>query len=323
MRIFIAGATGTLGRPTVRLMQERGHHVVGLTRSDARRHLIEQFGAHAVVGDALDPQRLASLVIDARPDVIVHLLTALPPSGAMRAKDLRQTNRLRVAGTAHLVAAAIAAGVERFVAESFVGVYGAARFAWPVDEIAAATTPLPTGQMREATIALRSLEQQLLQARTARHMDATALRFGFLYGPGVPTTDDLIAQAKRGQVIVPGIGGATAFVHVDDAVAAIVRVVEGGAPSPAYNIVDDEPVGLATAMERFGRASGVTRVRRVPGWLARLAAPALADLAAADLRVSNARARRELGWVPRFGTIEAGYADLLRDSPIRPVSSVA
>jgi nucleoside-diphosphate-sugar epimerase len=322
MRIFIAGATGTLGRPTVRMLQERGHDVIGLTRSAHRRHLLEDVGARAVVGDALDPQRLTSLVTDARPDVVVHLLTALPVSGALRARDLRQTNRLRVAGTAHLIAAAIAAGAERLVAESFVGVYGAARFPHRADEVAAATAPLPDGHLREAAIALRSLEQQVLRARSARHMDATALRFGLLYGPGVPLTDDLVAQARRGHVIVPGVGGTSAFVHVDDAVAAIGRAVERGAPSPAYNIVDDEPMGLATALERFAYAAGA-RTRRVPAWLARLAAPAIVDLAAAELRVSNARARRELGWAPRFASIEAGFDQLLRGSSVSPVSSVA
>src|SRR5262245_5039098 len=124
MRIFVAGATGTLGRPTVRSLVLRGHDVVGLTRTEDGARRIHAVGARAVVGNALDPERLKTLVVDARPEVVVHLLTALPAGGALRKRQLRPTNELRTAGTAHLIAASVAAAARRIVAESFVGVYG-------------------------------------------------------------------------------------------------------------------------------------------------------------------------------------------------------
>ena len=124
MRIFIAGATGTLGRPVVRLLRSRGHEVVGLTRSPERARALDTLGVHAVVGDALDRDAVSALVAAARPDRVLHLLTALPPGGPTRKRHLTSTNELRIRGTANLIHAAMEAGAARLVAESFVGVYG-------------------------------------------------------------------------------------------------------------------------------------------------------------------------------------------------------
>src|SRR5258706_9118754 len=124
MRIFIAGAGGTLGRPVVRLRRALGHELIGLTRLETRRHTLEEQGVHAVIGDALDAAQLRSLVVDTRPEAVVHLLTALPPGGPTRPLQLRPTNQLRTKGTENLIRAAIAAGARRPVAESFVSIYG-------------------------------------------------------------------------------------------------------------------------------------------------------------------------------------------------------
>src|SRR5262245_61640474 len=124
MRVFVAGASGTLGIPVLRQLAARGHDVVGMTRSDSKRAMIEQFGARAVVADALDARALAQTVREAAPTHVLHLLSALPKNGPMRAADVAATNRLRIDGTANLLQAAIAAGAERLVGESFVAVYG-------------------------------------------------------------------------------------------------------------------------------------------------------------------------------------------------------
>src|SRR3954470_12075003 len=124
MRVFVAGATGALGIPVLRQLAARGHDVVGMTRSRSKRALIEQFGARAVVADALDSQALAQAVREAAPAHVLHLLTALPKNGPLRATDVAATNQLRIVGTANLLQAAIAAGATRLVGESFVMVYG-------------------------------------------------------------------------------------------------------------------------------------------------------------------------------------------------------
>jgi nucleoside-diphosphate-sugar epimerase len=131
MRVFIAGATGTLGRPVVRALVSRGHQVVGLTRTDEGARRIQATGAKAVIGNALDAERMKKLVVEARPDVVVHLLTAIPPAGVMRKNQLRPTNELRVTGTANLIGASMAAGARRLVAESFVGIYAGGNFSRP------------------------------------------------------------------------------------------------------------------------------------------------------------------------------------------------
>ena len=311
MRIFVAGATGTLGRPVVRLLLAGGHEVIGLSRTEQGRAAIERQGAAGVVGNALDLTGLTRLVTDARPDQVVHLLTALPPAGALRARHLRPTNALRREGTANLLHAAIQGGATRLVAESFVGVYGDAHFATPVREDA----PLPDagrGALREATLALRSMEHQLQTARHTHEIDAVVLRIGLLYGPDVPATEQMMAQAQRGQLFSPPDStGVASFVHIADAAAAIVAAVEARSPSFVYNVADDRPRSFARFMALVSRAAGASPPRQVPLWLIRLAAPVAAEFASKELPLSNARARRELGWTPGFATIEDGLSQLV------------
>lgn len=312
MKIFVAGATGTLGRPVVRLLLSHGHEVVGLTRSQEGRGVLEQMGAHAIVGNALDAAALRSAVMTIRPQQVVHLLTALPPGGPLRARQLRPTNTLRITATANLLRAAIDAGAERLVAESFVGVYGST----PGISPASADDPLPPvsgGPFRETVMALRSLEDQLRTARARGQIQTVALRIGFLYGRDVPSTRLLIDQARAGRLFaprhMPGIGP---FVHISDAAAGIVAAIEQPGPSAVYNIVDDEPVPLSAFLTAMTRALGTRPPRHVPAWLVRLAAPVMAELGSARLVLSNAKARRELGWSLRFPTVREGLADLAR-----------
>jgi nucleoside-diphosphate-sugar epimerase len=312
MRVFVAGATGTLGRPTVRLLIAHGHEVVGLTRSHDGRRTIEAMGARGLVGDVLDREGLRSLLMTVRPDQVVHLLTALPPAGALRASQLRPTNDLRTRGTANLLRAAIDAGGQRLVAESFVGVYGSVAVAHPVTE----DEPLPPGGgggFREAVIALRSLEDQLRAARTTHQIDTVALRIGFLYGPDVPSTRLLVKEARAGRLFAPrAVTGIGPFVHIDDATAAIVAAIERQSPSFVYNVVDDEPLALTTFLTLLTRAIEARPPRHLPSWLVSLAAPLVAELGAARLVLSNVKAKRELGWSLRYPTVRAGLADLAR-----------
>lgn len=310
MRIFVAGATGTLGRPLVHRLVGRGHVVVGLTRFESNRRALESSGARAAIGNALDRVAVVRHVAEARPEVVVQLLTALPPSGAPRRKDLERTNRVRTTGNAHLIEAAVAAGSRRLVAESFVGIYGAARFASPANE----DVPLPEAgrtAFAGAALALREMERQLASA--ADGLETVALRIGLLYGPGVPSTERWIADARRGRLLAPsGLGGVAPFVHIDDAADALVAAIEHPAASRVYNIVDDEAVDMSSMLERLSVAIGARPPRHVPGWLIRLLMPVLAELGSAELRLSNEKAAREFGWRPRHPTVESGLATLAR-----------
>jgi 2-alkyl-3-oxoalkanoate reductase len=313
MRIFIAGATGTLGRPVVRALVARGHDVVGLTRTEAGARRIESMGAQAVVGDALDADRLRSVVVDARPEQVVHLLTALPPAGVLRKGQLEPTNQLRITGTANLLTAAAAAGARRLVAESFIGVYGPGEFERPATEDDA-LAPIGRGAFADAILALRSLEEQLGMARATRAIETVALRFGLLYGSEVPSTQAMIAQARAGRLFIPrGMSGVASFVHNDDAAGAVVAAIEHRAPSLVYNVADDEPMMLRDFMARLAAAVSAPPPRTIPSWIVRLLAPVIAEMGAAKLPLSNARAKRELGWAPRYPSVRMGLAELQRE----------
>ena len=306
MRIFVAGATGTLGRPVVRLLRARGHDVVGLTRSSGRAAQLRILGADAVVGDALNAQSIVRAVVEARPDVVLHLLTALPAAGALRAAHLRSTNELRVTGTAHLIRAAREAGAGRLVAESFVGIYGSGAAAGVLTEDDP-LPPVPDGAFAEAVRALRALEDQLRVASDTGSIETAALRIGLLYGRDVPSTAQLIRQARAGRLFVPrNLPGILPFVHIDDAAAAIVRAVEQRGAAGVFNVVDDEAMPLTRFLDALAHAVGAPPPRHMPAWLLRLAAPVMAQAGSARLVLSNARAKRELAWQLHYPTVRQG-----------------
>jgi len=310
MRIFIAGATGTLGRPVVRRLVSLGHEVVGLTRSEKGARALEAAGARGVIGDALDREGLRAAVVAARPEQVLHLLTALPPV-ILRARHLEATNHLRIVGTPNLIEAAVAAGARRIVAESFVGVYGKARFDHPATE----DEPLPPvgrGALRQTVAALRTMEEELRAARDGGKIDTVSLRLGFLYGPDVPSTRDFVEQARAGKLAAPVLPGLAANLQIDDAASAILAAIERPRPSPVYNVVDDEPMPLQENLMLLAQAIGARPPRLLPGWLVRLAAPVVAELGSMRLVLSNAKARRELGWAPLYPDARAGLAELSR-----------
>jgi len=310
MKILIAGATGAMGRPLVRMLVQRGHDVVGLTRTAEKRSLLESMGAGASVGDALDAERINKVVADVAPTHLVHLLTALPPAGPLRARDLRATNALRIQGTANLVRAAIGAGVKRLVAESFIGVYGAANFDRPHGEDGPLPPP-PDGPFHDTVLALRSMEDQLAQARDAKDLETVTLRFGGIYGPDVPSSSALLRLLRAGRVFLPrGANGVMSFIHVDDAAEATIAALEHPAPAAVYNIVDDEPMPIAKLIELTASTFGTPPPRTAPAWLIRLIAPIMAAAASSRVPLSNANAKRELGWHPRYPNTREGLRSM-------------
>ncbi len=309
MKVFVAGASGAMGRPLVRRLLAAGHEVTGMTRREDRAAEIRAAGAGAVVCDVFDAAALESAVVEAAPEVVVHQLTSLPPRLDYKAKDdpLAATNRVRSEGTRNLIAAGKAAGVRRLVAESVAFLY-APEGDWVKDEEAPLfhDSPPPFGGAVEA---LADLERQVTGAEG---IEGVVLRYGWLYGPGTYFDRDgsQTEEALKRRVPIVGKGtGTFSFLQVEDAAAATVAAVERGAPG-VYNVVDDEPVAMRDWVPVFAEAVGAKKPFRVPVWLARLIAGPAAANSATQLRgASNAKAKRELGWQPSYASWRQGFRD--------------
>jgi nucleoside-diphosphate-sugar epimerase len=316
MRIFVAGATGVVGRSLVPLLVARGHEVVGMTRSASKHDLVRSLGARPVVADALDRDAVVRAVASAEPEVIVHQLTAL--SGPMSLREARRperssaatmTNRLRTEGTDHLLAAGRAVGARRVVAQSF----GAFRFARAGGRVLTEADPLdpdPPASLRAVQQAYAHLERAVT---TIEWGEGLALRYGGFYGPGTtisraPDAPMAAAIRKRRFPIVGDGGGVFSHVHIEDAVAATALAVERGRPG-VYNVVDDEPAALREWLPVLAGALDARPPRHVPRWLGRLLAGEAATVMLTEARgASNAKAKRELGWTPRYASWRQGFA---------------
>jgi nucleoside-diphosphate-sugar epimerase len=273
MKVFLAGATGALGKQLVPLLVAKGHEVVGMTRTDAKADQLRGVGAQPIVADALDADAVGRAVGEAEPDVIVHQLTAIPPKINMRRfeREFALTNRLRTAGTDHLLSAGRAVGVKRFVAQSNASLY--ARTGGPVKREDDPLDDDPAPEMRQGLAALRHLETAVTGARWT---EGLVLRYGWFYGPGTSIAlDPLGSQVellrKRQLPIVGGGTGVWSFIHIEDAATATVAAVEGG-PAGSYNVVDDEPAPVSEWAPVLAAAVGAKRPLRVPRWVGRLAA---------------------------------------------------
>jgi nucleoside-diphosphate-sugar epimerase len=316
MKVFVAGATGVLGRVLVRQLVAQGHEVVGMTRSASKRDLVRSVGARPVVAGALDPDAVARAVASAEPEVIVHELTAL--SGKMSLSDARHpersslgimTNRLRTEATDHLLAAGRAVGARRFVAQSF-GAFRFARTGGPVLTEADPIDPDPPAALRAPLIGILHVERVVPAIEWG---EGLVLRYGGFYGPGTAISrapDALMAAPirKRRFPIVGDGGGVFSHVHIEDAAAATVAAVGHGRPG-VYNIVDDEPAPVREWLPVLASALGAKPPRRIPRWLGRLAAGEAATLTMTEVRgSSNEKAKRELGWQLRYPSWREGFA---------------
>ena len=294
MKIFVAGATGVLGRALVPLLVARGHEVVGMTRSGSKQDLVRSLGARPVVADALDPDAVAQAVASAEPEVIVHELTAL--SGKLSARDMRHperapmaimTNRLRSEGTDHLLAAGRAVRARRFVAQSF-GAFRWARTGGPVLTEADPIDPNPPGAMRPALVGILHVERAVTSIEWG---EGLVMRYGGFYGPGTSMSRapdaPMAAPIRKRRFPIVGTGdGVWSYVHVEDAAAATALAVERGEPG-IYNIVDDEPAPVREWLPVLASALGAKPPRRIPRWLARLAAGEMATVMMTESRGSS------------------------------------
>ena len=311
MKVFVAGATGALGRQLVSMLAANGHEVTGLTRSPAKQDLLRSLGARPVVADALDPDAVARSVAEAEPEVIVHQLTALAGSLDMRhvERDFAATNRLRTEGTDHLLAAGHAMGIRRFVAQSYAG-WPFARTGGPVKSEADPLDPTPPAALRSTLDAIRHVEDAVTAAGWT---EGVVLRYGGFYGPGTsialkPDGEHVELLRKRKFPVVGRGTGVWSFIHIEDAAAATVAAVEHGTRG-IYNVVDDEPAPVSEWLPAVAGAVGAKPPMRLPRWLGRLAAGEAATVMMTESRgASNEKAKRELGWQPRYPSWRQGFA---------------
>jgi nucleoside-diphosphate-sugar epimerase len=298
MRVFVAGGSGTIGIPLVQALVSAGHQVTALTHSLEKQPLLRGLGATPAVADALDAAALKTAVAAAKPTVVIHELTALPKAGARRARDLAATNRLRIDGTRFLLDAAISAGARRLIGGSF------ALIAEPRPE-------LPRSA-RDGADALASMETQILDASDAGRIEGVVLRYGLFYGPHNPATDQMIALVRRRMLpVVRGDRGLLPCIHVDDAISATVAALDHGTPGHVYDIVDDRPVSMTEIVRTIAEYTGSPAPLAVPAWMLRVLSPYLAGITALRAPLSNAKARAELGWQPRFSTWRDGLSEML------------
>ena len=309
MRVFLAGATGVIGRRLLPRLLEAGHDVTAMTRRAERGAALRDAGAAPAVCDVFDAEELRAAVERARPEVVVHELTDLPPALDPRKMEEQAAgnDRIRTEGTRNLVAAAVAAGAQRLVAQSIAFAYapmgeGLKREDDPLWDDA----PWPWSR---SVAALRELDDAVMGTEG---IDGLVLRYGFFYGPGTAYAPggffDREVRRRRFPVVGKG-SGVFSFVHVDDAADATVAAVARGAPG-IYNVVDDEPAPLREWLPVYADALGAKRPRRVPRFLARLVAGEYAVALATDLRgASNGRAKAELGWAPRYSSWRQGFRE--------------
>jgi nucleoside-diphosphate-sugar epimerase len=316
MKIFVAGATGAIGRRLVPLLVSRGHDVTATTRTPAKAEFLRRLGARPVVADGLDRDALIAAVRLAQPEVVVHQMTSLAAATNLKRFDevFATTNRLRTEGTDHLLAAARMAGARRLIAQSF----GNWNYESTGDRAKSEDDPFesaPPRSMRRSLAAIAHLEAAVLGAQG---LEGVALRYGNLYGPGTAIAPDgeIVKALRQRRLPVIGRGaGVWSFVHVADAAAATLAAVERGAPG-IYNVADDAPAATSVWLPELARILEAKPPRHVPVWLGRLAAgEAVVRMFTAIRGASNEKAKRQLGWQLRYPTWRAGFRDGLTDEP--------
>jgi nucleoside-diphosphate-sugar epimerase len=303
MRVFLAGATGAVGRRLVPQLVARGHQVTGTTRSTDKLDELRALGAEPVVVDGLDPVTVGNAVAHAKPDAIIHQMTALAGEPDLKHFDrfFATTNALRTKGTEHLLAAAKAAGVGRFIAQSYTG-WTNARKGGPVKTENDPLDPDPASSQAETLAAIRFLERAVLEAP----LEGIVLRYGSFYGPCA--SDSLVELIRKRRMPIVGSGaGIWSWIHIDDAASATVAALERGERG-VYNIVDDEPATASECLRYLAEAVGAKQPLRVPAWLGRLVAGEFAVRSMTEARgASNAKAKRELRWQPRWSSWREGF----------------
>jgi nucleoside-diphosphate-sugar epimerase len=318
MRVFVAGAGGAIGRRLLPQLVARGHEVAATTRNANKLADLRALGAEPLVMDGLDAGSVGEAVARAEPDVIVHQMTALAGIQDLKHFDdtFAVTNQLRTKGADHLLAAADALGVGRFIAASYTG-WPNAREGGPVKTEDDPFDEHPPAAQERSLAAIRYLERAAVEGSP----HGIALRYGSFYGPGA--SDELVEVVRKRKIPLVGeAGGIWSWIHIDDAASAAVAAVERGAAG-VYNIVDDEPAPVSEWLPVLAESVGAKLPRHVPVWLARLAVGEVGVSMMTQIRgSSNAKAKRELGWQPRWSSWREGFRHALTE-PAERVTAAA
>jgi 2-alkyl-3-oxoalkanoate reductase len=310
MRVFVAGASGAIGRPLIRQLVAAGHNVTGTTRRTDKAEEIGGAGAKAVICDIFDRATLEAAVKEAAPEVVVNQLTSLPEDFNPKTIDYAPTNRAREEGGRNLMEAALAVGARRYVTQSIAFIY-APEGDWVKDEEARPFEEAPP-PFDEAERSMLAHEREVLGTAG---IEGVVLRYGQFYGPGTyytPRSGSVARQVERRMLPVIGPGtGMSSFIHVEDAASATVAALDRGAPG-IYNVTDDEPSPVREWLPVYAEALDAKRPRKAPTWLARLVGGKMAVEFGVNTRgASNAKAKRELGWQPRYSSWRQGFREAL------------
>ena len=310
MRVFLAGATGVIGRRLVPQLVAAGHSVTGMTRSEEKAAALRELGAEPAVCDAFDAEGLERAVSSAEPEVVIHQLTDLPSAINPRKMDeqLAVNDRLRIEGTANLARAARAAGARRLITQSIAFAYA------PGDGLRTEDDPLFLDAPRPFTRSVEAVAALERQTLDAGGVEGVVLRYGYFYGPGSSYAGggSTAAAVRRRAFPVVGSGAAVySFIHVDDAASATVAALDRG-DTAIYNVVDDDPAPVREWLPEYAAALGAPAPRRVPKLVARIAAGRLAVYMMTGLQgASNEKAKRALDWQPHYASWRQGFEEAL------------
>jgi nucleoside-diphosphate-sugar epimerase len=310
MRVFLAGGTGVIGRALVPQLREAGHDVTAMTRYESRAEKLRDQGVEPVVCDAFDTDGVARAVAAARANVVVNQLTDIPDAINPRkmAEQFETNDRLRTEGTRNLMQAAEAVGARRFISQSIAWAYAPTEGLWSEGDRLWDEAPEPWGR---SVAAVRALEEATLGSDS---VEGVVLRYGLFYGPGTAFARDGSTAAMVRKRAFPVVGRGTAvysYIQVDDAAGATVAALDHGAPG-AYNVVDDDPAMMREWLPKYADALGARPPRRVPRFIVRLAAGKFGLYMSTQLQgAKNEKAKRELGWQPRWTSWRQGFQEAL------------
>jgi nucleoside-diphosphate-sugar epimerase len=310
VRVFLAGATGVIGRPLIEQLLTAGHEVTAMTRTQGKTAALRDAGVEPAVADALDPDQLRAAVVASGSDVVINQLTQLPERlNYRKAETFAMTNRLRAEAGPNLAKAAAEAGAKRLISQSVCFFYAAAGSAVKTEEDPLFTPP-PGSTFADGIDSLQALESSTLETDG---VEGVVLRYGYFYGPGTYYASDGTMAADVRKRRFPVVGGGTgvfSLIHADDAASATVAALERG--QGIYNVCDDHPAPLSEWLPVYAEAIGAKPPRRVPVWIARMIAGKEVATMATQLRgASNEKAKRELGWQPKYPSWRQGFAEAL------------
>jgi 2-alkyl-3-oxoalkanoate reductase len=310
MKVFVTGGTGAIGKFLLPQLLEKGHEVVALTRSASKAVILEQQGITAVIADPLDKAQLTAAVRRAEPEVIIHQLTALSGVSNFRKVDeeFALTNRFRTEVTDTLLAAARTIGTQRLIVQSYCG-WPYARKGGPVKTEEDPLDPKPLENFTKTLAAIRYLENKI---GSVPSLEGIALRYGTWYGPGnaIGKAGTVYKMVKKRRLpVIGGGGGIWSFIHVSDAASAAVAAITNGSAG-IYNVVDDEPARVSQWLPALAKAIGAKPPYKIPHWVGELIIGKAGVVMMTQIRgCSNAKAKRDLNWTPRYASWRKGFVE--------------